>query len=232
MVGDNFYDPLYSRIGYIIDHVSAQKYIFFHVTFIIKNIHVDERRRCVNFISRGIRSDSYNHDLGVSDDSSTSSRVSSLKISTSEGPIFHVYLPHRPKSALGCADVLVSRFKMKIGPLILARCRDKKKKKPRASTPSGQRLVEEEALLLLVAPDVHIYHPLLLPGQTSGLTGRAQRPNPRLPPQTPEELRFAGAARCLLSPRERDESLTWQLPRKITDLTKDLHLGSPRLPKG
>lgn len=74
---------------------------------------------------------------GVSDDSSTSSCISPLKISTGEGPIFHVYLPHRPKSALGCAGVLVSRFKMKIGSLILTRCRDKKKKKPRASTPSG-----------------------------------------------------------------------------------------------
>lgn len=65
--------------------------------------------------------------------------------------------------------------------LVPARCRGEKeeeKKKPRTST-IEQRLVEEEEALL-AAPDVHIYHPLLLPGQTSGLTGRVQRPN--LPP--------------------------------------------------
>lgn len=101
-----------------------------------------------------------------------------------EAPVFYVYLPHYPKSALGCAGVRVSRFKMKIGSHVPARCREEEeeeqeeKKKPRTST-IGQRLVEEEALL--AASDVHIYHPLLLPGQTSGLTGRVQRPNPPSP---------------------------------------------------
>lgn len=52
MVGDNFYDSLYSRIGYIIDrYIFGTGTHFFRVAFIIKNIHVDERRRCVNFIS-------------------------------------------------------------------------------------------------------------------------------------------------------------------------------------
>lgn len=119
---------------------------------------------------------------------------------------------------------------MKIGPLVPARCREKgtkEEKKLRTST-IGQRLVEEEEEeeeALLAAPDVHIYHPPLLPGQTSGLTGRVQRDltHPRFPSRAPEELRFAGAARYLLSPQETRESLTWQLPREITDLTKDLH---------
>lgn len=95
-----------------------------------------------------------------------------------EVPVFYVYLPHRPKSALGCASVLVSRFKMKIGSLVPTRCREEKeeqeKRKARTST-IGQRLMEEEETLL-AAPDVHIYHPLLLPGQTSGLTSHIQRP--------------------------------------------------------
>lgn len=40
----------------------------------------------------------------------------------------------------------------------------------------GHRLVEEGALS--AALDVHIYHPLLLHGQTSGLAGHVRRPNP------------------------------------------------------
>lgn len=111
--------------------------------------------------------------------------------------------PRQPKSALGCAGELVSRFKMKIGSLSSRLVAERRRRRRRSLEPTtGQRLVEEEEALL-VAPDVHIYHPLLLPGQTSGLTGRAQRPNPPPPPgRAPEELRFAGATRCLLSPRE------------------------------
>lgn len=204
---------------------------FFHVTFVTKNIHVDERRRCANFISRGIRNYSCNHDLGVSDDSSTSSCISPLKISMSEGPIFHVYLPHWPKSALGCAGVLVSRFKMKIGPLIRARCRDKKKKKPRASAPSGSGSWKKKPFSSswpLTCTFITLYccrakHPASRAAHRDLTLAFLPRP-----PKNWDSREQLDA----FSHPERDEGLTWQLPRKITDLTKDLHLGPPRLPKG
>lgn len=121
-----------------------------------------------------------------------------------EAPVFYVYLPHYPKSALGCAGVRISRFKMKIGSHVPARCREEEeeqeeKKKPRTI---GQRLVEEEALL--AASDVHIYHPLLLPGQTSGLTGRVQRPNPpSLPTPGSRRIEIRGSSSVpSLTPRD------------------------------
>lgn len=82
---------------------------------------------------------------------------------------------------------------MKIGSLVPARCQEEEKeeeeeeKKPRTSA-IGQRLVEEEEEeeALLAASDVHIYHPLLLPGQTSGLTGRVQKPTLASLPELPK----------------------------------------------
>jgi len=77
-----------------------------------------------------------------------------------------------------------------------------------------QRLVEEEALL--AAPDVHIYHPLLLPGQTSGHTDRVQRLKPSslpssgpisLPGSRRIEIRGSNAG-AFSHPERRDESLT------------------------
>ncbi|KAK9307829.1 hypothetical protein QLX08_001910 [Tetragonisca angustula] len=55
----------------------------------------------------------------------------------------------------------------------------------------GQRLVEEGALF--AALDVHIYHPLLLHGQTSGLAGHVRRPGSHYPTKAAlaEESRFA-----------------------------------------
>jgi hypothetical protein len=103
-------------------------------------------------------------------------------------------------------------------PGLVAATRNRERERERGGGQEGylelnhieQRLVEEEALL--AAPDVHIYHPLLLPGQTSGHTDRVQRLNPSPRPhlcRAPEELRFAGATPMpSLTPERRDESLT------------------------
>ncbi|KAG7213345.1 hypothetical protein KM043_002641 [Ampulex compressa] len=102
----------------------------------------------------------------------------------------------RPKPALGCAGVVVSRFKMEIAGLVLIQNRFREEK-PR--TFLGHRLVEEEALF--AALDVHIYHPLLLRGQTSGLTGHVRRTNSR---PTPPRIEIRGSEAVPLFAPSRD----------------------------
>lgn len=124
-----------------------------------------------------------------------------------EAQVFYVYLPHRPKSALGCAGVRVSRFKMKIGSLssrLVAerkRRRNKRRRRSLEPLPSGNgswKKKKKPSSRPLTCTFITLYccrakHP-------ASRAAYRDLTHPRLPPRAPEELRFAGAARCLLSP--------------------------------
>lgn len=118
--------------------------------------------------------------------------------------------PHRPKSALGCAGVLVSRFKMKIGSLssrlVVERRRRKGRRslEPLPSEGSGSwKKKKKPSSRPLTCTFITLYccqakHP-------ASRAAYRDLTHPRTSPRAPEELRFAGATRCLLSPRETSE---------------------------
>ncbi|KYN06520.1 hypothetical protein ALC62_02599 [Cyphomyrmex costatus] len=125
-----------------------------------------------------------------------------------EAPVFYVYLPHRPKSALGCASVLVSRFKMKIGSLVPARCRGEKEKqeerKPRTSTSGSWKKKKKPSSRPLTCTFITLYccrakHP----------ASRATYRDPPSPPfPSSRRIEIRGSNQCLLSHPERRENLT------------------------
>lgn len=126
-----------------------------------------------------------------------------------EGPVFYVYLPHRPKSALECAGVLVSRFKMKIDSLSSRLVAERRRRRRSLELlPSGSGLWKKKPSSRPLTCTFITLHCCRAKHPASRAAYR-DLTHPRFPSRAPEELRFAGATRCLLSPQEtREPDLT------------------------